>query len=92
MGMPNEIAPLSEAEFERVKGLVLEESQRFHQRLPMLRKELRDRWVVFYRGEVVSHHDTLAQAYDDGLCRFGRTAGHVVALVTLEDPVDSDGD
>ena len=61
---------------------VLEETKRFHQALPGLLKDHRDRWVVFKDGEVKSEHDSEDSAYADAVKRFGRDGGFVVARVT----------
>jgi hypothetical protein len=57
------------------------EMRRFDAALPELLKEYRERWVVFRDGQVVSVFDAEEDAYQDGLRRFGRHGGHVVASV-----------
>lgn len=62
--------------------LVREEWTRFQAALPaLLEGPLKDRWVVFKDGEVVSDFDALMGAYADGVRRFGRSGGQVVAKV-----------
>jgi hypothetical protein len=62
---------------ERVRA----EMRRFEEALPELLLEHRDRWVVFRDGALISVFDSEEEAYRDGLARFGRDGGHVVAKV-----------
>ena len=65
---------------------VLQETVRFRQALPELLKTHAGKWVVFKDGEVQSVHASEEEAYREGLERFGREGGHVVAQVVEERP------
>lgn len=56
----------------------------FRAALPRLLQELPGRWVVFRDGQVQSVHDDESAAFSEGLRRFGREGGHIVAQVAEE--------
>jgi hypothetical protein len=60
---------------------VLEEYRRFEAMLPRLMSTLRERWVVFYQGEVQSVHGGEREALAAGVATFGYDAAFVVAPV-----------
>jgi hypothetical protein len=64
---------------------VAEESGRYRAALPKLLADptLAGRWVLFRDGAVVASFDGGDAAHEDGLRRFGRLGGFVVARVEL---------
>ena len=60
---------------------VLEEAQRFYEKLPELLVELQGKWVVFLDGEVRSVHDDENSAYEVATATFGPEIAFVIAQV-----------
>lgn len=71
---------------DTVAEKVLQETLRFRGALPELLKEHAGKWVVFRDGQVQGVYDDEEQAYRDGLVKFGREGGHIVAPVIEQRP------
>lgn len=79
--MTPDVDPRAEA-----RRKVDEEDERFRAALPSLLEdaELRGRWVLFKDGAVVAAFDDAAAAHREGVRRFGRYGGFLVAPVEPE--------
>ena len=69
-----------------VHEMVRMETERFEKALPRLLENLSGRWVVFKDNTVKADFDTEAEAYTEGLNRYGVDGGFVVAEVAKRDP------
>ena len=65
---------------------LLQETLRFREALPELLKKHAGKWVVFRDGQVQGVFEDEEQAYRDGLTKFGREGGHVIAPVIEQRP------
>ena len=65
-----------------VNERVSRESDRFYAALPrLLNSPLKDRWVIFFEGQVQGDFDDEDAALREASKRFGRNAGFVIARV-----------
>jgi hypothetical protein len=70
----------------QLEDVVLRETLKFRQMLPILMLSHAGKWVLFKDEHVVSLHATETEAFEAGVSTFGYEGGFVVALVAKPGP------